>query len=107
MRRAKRESLARAKRVARVAQRAVDVLGTIWKVPVAWRLLRRLAIRQRKKPSAGSAALADEAALAEWLWKKNGALGNVGPPRCSTRRAAPQSDLRAGLSSARVSSTKV
>lgn len=105
MRKADRKSLARAKRVARLAQRAVDVLGSTsaayhWltapcaalrgKVPHdihfdvegARRVataLRRRTLRQRHVRSAGLGAFEDAAALTAWLWKKCRALGNRRP----------------------------
>jgi len=102
MRKDDRESVARAKRVAKLAQRAVDVLGSAsaayhwlttscdalrgksprdihYDVKGASRVataLRRRALRRRKVRSAGLGAFEDEAALTVWLWKKNRALGN-------------------------------
>jgi uncharacterized protein (DUF2384 family) len=102
MRRDERLSLARVKRVARLAQRTIDVLGGtaeayFWltKPCAALRgkapheihydlegarrvttILKRRAMRQRKVRSAGLAAFADEAALTAWLWKKCRRLGN-------------------------------
>lgn len=92
-----RQSFARAKRAARVAQRAVDVLGGTgaayhWlttpcaalsgKVPSDIRfdesgarrvaiVLRRRASRQRSVRTAWLKAIGDEATLTAWLWRKN------------------------------------
>jgi uncharacterized protein (DUF2384 family) len=105
MRKDERESLARAKRVAGLAQRAVDVLGStsaayLWlttscaalrgKAPRDFHYdvdgarrvagaLRRRAVRQRKVRSAGLGAFEDEAALTVWLWKKCRQLGSQRP----------------------------
>jgi uncharacterized protein (DUF2384 family) len=105
MRKADRESLARAKRVARLAQRAVAVLGSTsaayhWltvpctalrgKTPYdvhydadgARRVataLRLRAARERLVRKSGHGTFPDEAALTTWLWKKNRALGNELP----------------------------
>lgn len=105
MRSDERQSLARVKRAARVAQRAVNVLGSMaaadhWLTAPCAALrgkaprdifldeagarrvaivLRRRASRQRAVRSTWLRAFGDEAALTAWLWKKNRALGNRRP----------------------------
>jgi uncharacterized protein (DUF2384 family) len=102
MRKTERESLARAKRAARLAQRAIDVLGSTsaayhwlttpcaalrgtaprdihYDVEGARRVaiaLRRRAEHQRAVRAAGLDVFGDETALTSWLWKKSRALGN-------------------------------
>jgi len=101
MRKDERQSLARAKRAAHVAQRSVDVLGDTatayrWlttpcaalrgKAPIeitfdvtgarrVASVLRRRSLRQRSVRQAWLSAVEDEAGLAKWLWKRNPALG--------------------------------
>jgi len=105
MRKADRASLARAKRVARMAQRAIEVLGGTdeayrWlttpcaairgntpydvhydadgarRVATA---LRLRAARERLVRKCGQGTFPDAAALTTWLWKKNRALRNRPP----------------------------
>jgi len=100
MRKADRESLARAKRVARLAQRAIDVLGGAgaayhWLTMPCAALggtapydihydadgarrvataLRLRAARERLVRKMGDGTFPDVDALTEWLWKKNRTL---------------------------------
>jgi uncharacterized protein (DUF2384 family) len=105
MRREERQSLARVKRVARLAQRTIDVLGGTaeayywltkpcaalrgkaprdihYDVEGAGRVataLRQRTGRQRLVRKAAKSAFLDETALTTWLWKKSRALGNRPP----------------------------